>query len=309
MENEFSGNVIRKSNSPILKPNKTPKKEHFVPSVLKMLQPATESDDSQPEDDVEENEVQIEYDSENDSVIEEDEDQIGFKSQCTIEMFDTVSTSIEEISELMANEEKLHEQMKKIQLDRLKFKATIEPSKNKLAEEELQTEISKKSFSQMEIIGQFNLGFIIVKLEDDLFIVDQHATDEKFNYETLQKETTLYNQKLVIPQPLELTAVSEMILIDNLEVFEKNGFKFQIDHDAQPTKKVQLSAKPMSKNWEFGKDEIDELIFLLQESPNTVLRPSKIRYTTLVGIFYVKEVNVKILKLAQCLLHELVENL
>lgn len=34
----------------------------------------------------------------------------------------------------------------------------------------------------MEIIGQFNLGFIITKLNVTLFIVDQHATDEKYNF-------------------------------------------------------------------------------------------------------------------------------
>ena len=40
-----------------------------------------------------------------------------------------------------------------------------------------------------EIIGQFNLGFIIVRLlRDDLFIVDQHAADEKFRFETLTKD-------------------------------------------------------------------------------------------------------------------------
>lgn len=279
-----SGNAIRENNSPNLqtaKPNKTPEKEHVQPSA--MVETANDSNSESTsldsEEDVEEDsgEVLIEHGSDNGSFIDCDDEQISFKSQCTLDMFDTISTSIQEISDLMAAEDKLCEQIKKSKLDRLKFKAKIEPSKNKLAEEELQTEISKKSFSQMEIIGQFNLGFIIVKLEDDLFIVDQHATDEKFNYETLQNETSLYNQKLVIPQSLELTAVSEMILIDNLDIFEKNGFKFKINPNAQPTKKVQLTAKPMSKNWEFGKDEIDELIFLLQESPNTVLRPSKIR--------------------------------
>lgn len=216
----------------------------------------------------------IEYDSENDSLV--DADQLGFRTQCTRDLSHVISTSIDEIAELMVAEQETTEQMKQ-KMDRLKFKATIEPAKNKLAEEELQTEITKKSFSEMEIIGQFNLGFIVVKLADDLFIVDQHATDEKFNYETLQKEETLYNQKLVVPQPLELTAVSEMILIDNLDVFEKNGFKFQIDHDALPTKKIHLTTKPMKNNWQFGKEEIDELIFLLQESPNVVLRPTKIR--------------------------------
>lgn len=240
-----------------------PKKEISIP------------DDSESDSQSSADEQRFELDSE--SPVEFDLEQIGFKSQCTIDTFDSVTTSIDEISELMNEEATLRDKITRHNLDRLKFKAKIGPSTNKLAEEELQTEINKNSFSKMEIIGQFNLGFIVVKLDDDLFIVDQHATDEKYNYETLQKEITLYNQKLVVPQMLELTAVSEMILIDNIEVFEKNGFKFHIDENAPPTKKVQLIAKPMSKNWEFGKDEIDELLFLLQESPNTVLRPSKIR--------------------------------
>lgn len=53
-------------------------------------------------------------------------------------------------------------------------------------------------YFQMEIIGQFNLGFIITKLGHDLFIVDQHATDEKFNFEMLQSHTSLKNQNLVM---------------------------------------------------------------------------------------------------------------
>lgn len=50
----------------------------------------------------------------------------------------------------------------------------------------------------MQIIGQFNLGFIITKLGNDLFIVDQHATDEKYNFETLQRTTSIKGQKLVM---------------------------------------------------------------------------------------------------------------
>lgn len=51
---------------------------------------------------------------------------------------------------------------------------------------------------QMNIVGQFNLGFIIAKLDEDLFIIDQHATDEKYNFETLQRTTTITSQKLVV---------------------------------------------------------------------------------------------------------------
>ena len=67
------------------------------------------------------------------------------------------------------------------------FSAKITADENHNAEAELGRNITKEMFPRMEIMGQFNLGFIITKLNDDLFIVDQHATDEKYNYETLQQ--------------------------------------------------------------------------------------------------------------------------
>lgn len=57
---------------------------------------------------------------------------------------------------------------------------------------------SKDMFKYMEIIGQFNLGFIITKLKSDLFIIDQHATDEKYNFEMLQQNTVLKGQRLIV---------------------------------------------------------------------------------------------------------------
>ena len=70
--------------------------------------------------------------------------------------------------------------------------------------------IEKDDFATMDIVGQFNLGFIVVRLRktvvsngsddpdemDDLFIVDQHAADEKYNFETLQSTTVIQSQKL-----------------------------------------------------------------------------------------------------------------
>lgn len=161
--------------------------------------------------------------------------------------------------------------------ERIKFKTTINPVFNKKCEEELSKEISQDSFKNMIVVGQFNLGFIITQLEDDLFIIDQHATDEIYNFETLQKTTELTSQKLVIPQQLELTGVNEQILMDNLEIFKKNGFTFEINEDAPPTKRVKLLTIPMSKNWIFGKEDIEELLFMLRESPSEYCRPSRVR--------------------------------
>ncbi|XP_065749540.1 mismatch repair endonuclease PMS2 isoform X10 [Phocoena phocoena] len=158
-----------------------------------------------------------------------------------------------------------------------KFRAKICPGENQAAEDELRKEISKTMFAEMEIIGQFNLGFIITKLNADIFIVDQHATDEKYNFEMLQQDTVLQGQRLIAPQTLNLTAVNEAVLIENLEIFRKNGFDFVIDENAPVTERAKLISLPTSKSWTFGPQDIDELIFMLSDSPGVMCRPSRVR--------------------------------
>lgn len=145
-----------------------------------------------------------------------------------------LQTSLAEIAlSLKAEQNLLEKTQRKANLERLRFKSEINPNQNKNAEAELQKEITKTCFAKMDILGQFNLGFIIAKLDTDLFIVDQHATDEKYNFETLQSTVQLQHQPLAVPQPLDLTAVNEMVLIDHLAIFEKNGFKFEIDNNGK----------------------------------------------------------------------------
>ncbi|XP_054454764.1 mismatch repair endonuclease PMS2 isoform X2 [Anoplopoma fimbria] len=158
-----------------------------------------------------------------------------------------------------------------------RFRAQINPGENQSAEEELQKEISKDMFKEMEIIGQFNLGFIITKLNSDIFMIDQHATDEKYNFEMLQQHTVLQGQKLIVPQKLQLPAVSENVLIENIEIFRKNGFEFLVNEDAQVMERVKLVSLPTSKNWTFGPSDIEELIFMLSDSPGVMCRPSRVR--------------------------------
>uniref|UniRef100_E1BA65 Mismatch repair endonuclease PMS2 n=1 Tax=Bos taurus TaxID=9913 RepID=E1BA65_BOVIN len=121
------------------------------------------------------------------------------------------------------------EQQQESQQNYRKFRAKICPGENQAAEDELRKEISKTMFAEMEIIGQFNLGFIITKLNADIFIVDQHATDEKYNFEMLQQHTVLQGQRLI------------------------------------------------AKNWTFGPQDIDELLFMLSDSPGVMCRPSRVR--------------------------------
>lgn len=161
-----------------------------------------------------------------------------------------------------------------------RFLARILPDENCEAEKELARNIGKSDFLEMEIVGQFNLGFIVVRLREDLFLVDQHATDEKFNFERLEKGQILEQQPLVVPQRLQLSATNESMLMDNLDVFVKNGFDFNITDDpATGGKRIELKTIPRYRNWSFGKADIEELLFMLADAPPgmRMCRPSRVR--------------------------------
>uniref|UniRef100_A0A8C5BP27 Mismatch repair endonuclease PMS2 n=1 Tax=Gadus morhua TaxID=8049 RepID=A0A8C5BP27_GADMO len=182
--------------------------------------------------------------------------------------------------ELASRLRRLNELQRQMDSDRLKyrrFRAKISPGENQSAEDELRKEISKDTFKDMEIIGQFNLGFIITKLNSDIFMIDQHASDEKYNFEMLQQHTALQGQRLIAPQKLHLPAVSENVLMENVDIFQKNGFDFLIDEEAQVMERVKLVSLPTSKNWTFGPADIEELIFMLSDSPGVMCRPSRVR--------------------------------
>lgn len=106
----------------------------------------------------------------------------------------TLNTSLQDVITAV---EKV--QSNKNQSDELvvKFRSKICPEANDSAEKELEKQISKTMFKDMDIIGQFNRGFVITKLGSDLFIIDQHATDEIYNFEQLQMTTVLEHQVLV----------------------------------------------------------------------------------------------------------------
>lgn len=162
-------------------------------------------------------------------------------------------------------------------------------------EDRLTLTISKDDFVSMHIIGQFNLGFVLAtRAGTDMFIIDQHASDEKYNFERLQRSTIVQNQRLVHPQRLELTAVDEEIILENNDVLHKNGFLVEMDQSGcEPVgQRCKLLSLPMSKEVTFDTSDLEELIALLADSPPTtttitttrsssssahIPRPSKVR--------------------------------
>jgi len=119
----------------------------------------------------------------------------------------------------------------------------------------------------MRIIGQFNLGFIIAYLDDDLYILDQHACDEKYKFESLQRTTQIHQQPLICPMTVETSPALEVTIAENLELFSSNGFKLRVDVDQSTAgRRIQLLSVPFSKSIHFGVDDVNELASMISES-------------------------------------------
>ncbi|XP_076172313.1 mismatch repair endonuclease PMS2 isoform X2 [Ptiloglossa arizonensis] len=213
--------------------------------------------------------------------VEYDVDNIQNETTNQIKILNNVEMPIS----ILTIKQKLHEKQnilsKYMTNTRIKYKVQMESDQNYNAEKELKRELTKESFLKMEIIGQFNLGFIITRLEEDLFIIDQHATDEKFRFEKLNNEIQLKTQKLIVPKSLNLSSLNEAILIEHQKTFEDNGFTFKINSEAATGNRVDLTGIPVDGGWQFGQEDIEELIFLIREGAvenkeNHQFRPSRL---------------------------------
>ncbi|KAL6450381.1 pms1 DNA mismatch repair protein pms1 [Candida maltosa Xu316] len=181
---------------------------------------------------------------------------------------DTLSSA--DVQESLTCIPKIDDDESSIQTDDLKINKSLEATGI--------YSISKQDFLEMKIIGQFNLGFILVNHQSNLFIIDQHAADEKFNFEKLMTNFKIKHQPLMSPINLELNIIDEMLVLDHQQVFDNNGFKLTIYGDNPPGKKISLISLPTYQNTMFGLDDFHELINLINEQPNNKnLKISKIR--------------------------------
>lgn len=129
---------------------------------------------------------------------------------------------------------------------------------------ELERCFKRSDFAALRVAGQFNLGFILAVLGDDLFIIDQHASDEIYNFERLRRTTCLNKQPLISPQQLDLSPAEQQSVQQHADVFRANGFEFEeVQEPGELAPKLRLTAVPFSKNTTFGVADVQELLALL----------------------------------------------
>ena len=89
--------------------------------------------------------------------------------------------------------------------------------------------IDDAPLKEYRIIGQVFDTYWLITLNDNLYIVDQHAAHEKLNYERFLKafedKDGAYTQYINPPMVMHLTRQEEMSLKENMDTFTKVGFE------------------------------------------------------------------------------------
>uniref|UniRef100_A0A0G4GHC1 MutL C-terminal dimerisation domain-containing protein n=1 Tax=Chromera velia CCMP2878 TaxID=1169474 RepID=A0A0G4GHC1_9ALVE len=156
----------------------------------------------------------------------------------------------------------------------------------------------KSDFLRLRLCGQFNRGFILTALfpreEDEhlqsgfegkekervgsrkrgsgkvtLFIVDQHAADEKKRFEELNLHTAIKTQPLLAPLYLQLTPAQEQVAKHQSPVFSLNGFRLHFNDEKPPGRRVALTAVPylFAGRAALGEEDVQCLLHSLADRP------------------------------------------
>lgn len=87
----------------------------------------------------------------------------------------------------------------------------------------------KSDFRELEVIGQFNKGFVICQRKDggdQVMVVDQHAADEKTNYERLHRDICIETQALALPKKIRLDPLIKYIFLKFESDIKRLGFRW-----------------------------------------------------------------------------------
>jgi DNA mismatch repair protein PMS2 len=112
------------------------------------------------------------------------------------------------------------------------------------AERELEQCFHKDWFREMEVIGQFNRGFLLTKYGSDVFIIDQHAADEKYIYEQQAGSLRPRKQQLLQAVVVPASASDELILWEHRAQLAALGFELEFRWHEQPTQRVWMHSVP-----------------------------------------------------------------
>ncbi len=123
----------------------------------------------------------------------------------------------------------------------------------------------EESFDQlpsMRILGQFRGTYIVAETDDGLVLIDQHAADERINYERLKESFSgeTATQALAEPVVLELTAREEELFEAHSEALSRLGFHATLVDDRAVEVRTVPSMVTESAGPELIRDVLSEFV-------------------------------------------------
>lgn len=90
----------------------------------------------------------------------------------------------------------------------------VEPIEEKPAED----------IPDFKVIGEAFKTYILIEIDNDMYIIDKHAAHERMNYERLKASTVISSQVLLTPISVRLSAEEYNAVCENFELYSKCGF-------------------------------------------------------------------------------------
>lgn len=118
--------------------------------------------------------------------------------------------------------EKNFEQTQKVYEKALDDAKTFEAEQSK--EEEPEIETPKVEIPDFRIVGEAFKTYIIVEIENALYLIDKHAAHERMNFEKLRSSSEINSQVLLAPVAVRLSKEEYGAVISNLDLYKKCGF-------------------------------------------------------------------------------------
>lgn len=95
--------------------------------------------------------------------------------------------------------------------------------KEKVSVEAVQPE-PEIDIPDFRVIGEAFKTYIIVEIENSIYLIDKHAAHERMNFEKLKSSTVINSQILLSPVTVRLSKDEYSVVCDNLDLYRKCGF-------------------------------------------------------------------------------------
>eukprot|EP00834_Sanchytrium_tribonematis_P000535 NODE_10_length_61504_cov_0.956502.p7 type:complete len:552 gc:universal NODE_10_length_61504_cov_0.956502:17729-16074(-) len=128
-----------------------------------------------------------------------------------------------------------------------------------------------KNFLDVTIIGQFNLGFILCTYSTLLYIIDQHASSEIFNYENLISNLDIVQYPLLIPKKLDLNPTMQNSFDEFQSILETFGFRFVFEEEV-----IYVAVIPILSGVQLNENDIHDIIEQMQSGSINII-PTKVK--------------------------------